>query len=97
MKKIAVVLVIAVLAVYAMPVFADSAATTGTVTEMSLFQRIANDITGSKVPARFAVKPVVKDTVDAVKYLGDKKVTVFQDTSKAIAEGSAKAKNESAR
>jgi len=94
MKKIAVVLVIAAIALYAMPVFAGDAPAGQ---EKSFFQTISDEINNSKMPARFAVKPVAKDTADGVKYIGDSKVAVFQDISDGIAQGSAKAKNESLR
>ena len=97
MKKLAVVLVIAAIALYAMPVFAGDAASAPKEGEKSIFQRLSNEIQGSKMPARFAVKPVVKDTVEAAKYVGDKKVGIFQDMSNDIAQGSAKAKGESLR
>ncbi len=97
MKKIAVVLAIAVLVAYAMPVFADDASGAKKVKEKSLFQIFSNEINSSKMPTRFAVKPVAKDTTEAAKYISDKKVGVFQDTAKAIDEQSVKAKNESAR
>ena len=93
MKKIAVVLVIAAIALYAIPVFAADAASG----EKSFFQKLSDEINGGKMPERFAVKPVAKDTTNAVKYLGDCKVPVFQDTAKAIDEESAKAKAESLR
>jgi len=93
MSKIIAVLVIAAVALCAMPVFAADAP----AQEKSLFQRLSNEITGSKMPARFAVKPVAKDTAEAVKSLGDSKVKIFQDMSTGIAEGSAKAKSESLR
>ena len=93
MKKLAVVLVIAAIALYAMPVFAGDAAGG----EKSIFQKLSNEICGSKMPSRFAVKPVAKDSAEAVKYLGDSKVKVFQDMSDGIAQGSARAKGESLR
>ncbi len=97
MRRLAVVLVIAALALYAMPVFAQGAEAAPKAKERSLFQRLSNEIRGSKMPARFAVRPVAKDSTEAVKYLGDSKVKVFQDASNDIAEGSAKAKGESLR
>lgn len=98
MRKIAAVLVIVALALYAMPVFADDAAVSAPkAAEKSIFQRLSNEIKGSKMPARFAVKPVAKDSSEAVKYLGDSKVKIFQDMSDDIAQGSAKAKGESLR
>ena len=97
MKKLAVVLVIAAVALYAMPVFAGDAACTPKAGEKSLFQRLSDEICCSKMPSRFAVKPVAKDSVEAVKYVGDRKVKVFQDVSDGIVQGSAKAKGESLR
>lgn len=97
MNRLAVVLVIAALALYAMPVFADGTECAPKSGEKSIFQRLSNEICGSKMPARFAVKPVAKDSAEAVKYLGDSKVKVFQDMSDGIAEGSARAKGESLR
>ncbi|MBU0606167.1 MAG: hypothetical protein KKH77_07760 [Candidatus Omnitrophica bacterium] len=98
MKKIAVVaVVIAAIALYAMPAFAVDASKTPKAQEKSFFQILSDEINGSKMPARFAVKPVAADSTKAVKYLGDSKVTVFQDMATDIAEGSAKAKGESLR
>ncbi|MCX5677587.1 MAG: hypothetical protein NTY76_00550 [Candidatus Omnitrophica bacterium] len=97
MRRLAVVLVIAAIALYAMPVFAGDAASAPKAGEKSIFQRLSNEICGSKMPARFAVKPIAKDSVEAVKYVGDRKVKVFQDVSDGIAQGSAKAKGESLR
>lgn len=97
MRKLAVVLVIAAIALYAMPVFADDAACAPKAGEKSIFQKLSNEICGTKMPPRFAVKPVAKDSTEAVKYLGDSKVRVFQDMSDGIVQGSAKAKGESLR
>ena len=97
MKKIAVVVVIAAIALYAMPAFAVDASKAPKVQEKSLFQILSDEINGSKMPARFAVKPVVADSTKAVKYLGDSKVEVFQNMADDIAEGSVKAKGESLR
>ena len=97
MKKIAVVVVMAAIALYAMPAFAidDPGAVKGQ--EKSFFQTISDEINSSKMPSRFAVKPVAADSANAVKYLGDSKVGVFQAISDGIAQGSAKAKGESLR
>jgi len=97
MKKLAVVLVIAVLAVYAMPVFADAGSGAQQPQEKSLFQTFADEINGSKMPERFAVKPVAKDAADGIKHVGSGKVEVFQDLASGIEEGSAKAKDVSGR
>lgn len=97
MKKIVVVAVIAAIALYAMPAFAVNAPGTPKAQEKSLFQILSDEINGSKMPARFAVKPVAADSTKAVKYLGDGKVTIFQDMATDIAEGSVKAKGESLR
>lgn len=96
MKKIAVVLVIAAIAMYAMPVFADDAtAAKAQAQEKSLFQIISDEINSAKKPARFDIKPVVKDTVEESKVVVS--TTVFQKVSDRIEEGSAKAKEESLR
>jgi hypothetical protein len=98
MRKLVVVLVIAAIALYAIPVFAGDAVSAPKASgEKSIFQRLSNEICGSKMPPRFAVKPVAKDSGEAVKYLGDSKVKVFQEMSNGIAQGSAKAKGESLR
>jgi ABC-type proline/glycine betaine transport system substrate-binding protein len=97
MKKIAVVVMIAAIALCAMPVLAADAPEAGKRVEKSLFQTISDEITNSKMPARFAVKPVVADTTSAVKSVANKKVDVFQNISDGIAQGSAKAKCESLR
>ena len=95
MKKIAVVLVIAAIAMYAMPVFADDAAPVAKGQEKSLFQTISDEINSAKKPARFDIKPVVKDTIEESKVVAS--TTVFQKVSDRIEEGSAKAKEESLR
>jgi len=97
MKRIAVVLVVAAIALYAMPVLAGDAPAAAKAREKSIFQRLSNEIKSSKMPARFAIKPVAKDSAEAVKCLGDSKVKVFQSVSDGIAQGSAKAKSESLR
>ncbi len=95
MKKIAAVLVIAAIALSAVPVFAGDAPASRD--GKSFFQIISDEINSSKMPERFAIKPVAKDTADAAKYVGSTKVSIFQDTAKSLAEESAKAKAESLR
>ncbi len=97
MKKIAVVVVMVAIALYAMPAFAVDAPGAAKAQEKSLFQIISDDINSSKMPSRFAVKPVAADSVKAVKYLGDNKVEVFQNMADNIAQGSTAAKGESLR
>ena len=97
MKKIAVVVVMAAVALYAMPAFAVDAPGAVKAQQKSFFQTISDEINGCKMPSRFAVKPIAADSVNAVKYLGNSKVSVFQDIADGIAQGSAKAKGESLR
>ncbi len=97
MKKIAVVVVIAAIALYTMPVFAVDTPGAVKAPGKSLFQTISDEINSSKMPSRFAIKPIAADSANAAKYLGDKKVPVFQYIADGIAQGSAKAKGESLR
>lgn len=96
MKKIAAVLVIAAIALSAVPVFAADAAASKDAGK-SFFQIAADEVMGSKMPERFAVKPVAKDATNAVKYMGSTKVSIFQDTARSLAEQSAAAKAETGR
>ncbi|MFH1189882.1 MAG: hypothetical protein V1682_04260 [Candidatus Omnitrophota bacterium] len=97
MKTLAVVVLMAAVALYAMPVLAADAPGAAKSGEKSLFQTLSDEINSSKMPARLAVKPVAADAAKAPKYLASGKVTVFQDISDGIAQGSAKAKGESLR
>lgn len=96
MKKLAVVLVIAAIALSAVPVFAADAAASKDAGK-SFFQIAADEINSSKMPERFAVKPVAKDAANAASYIGSTKVSIFQDTARSIKEQSAAAKAESVR
>lgn len=93
MKKIAVVLVIMAVALTAMPVFAGESSVKGQ--EKSLFQILSDEINSAKKPARFDIKPVMKDTIAESKEVVS--TTVFQKVSDRIEEGSAVAKEESLR
>ena len=85
MRKLAVVLVIAAIAVYAMPVFAGDAPA-GKCEGKSVFQKMSDEITGCKASSGSAVEPAKKG-----------QVRIFQEMSDDIATGSAKARKESLR